>query len=294
MQNIFESDSTETEKYFRRFSNEVFVIKYGGSALDQANLMKHFLSDVARLYQKGVRVVLVHGGGPMLSRKMKEEKISVSFKNGLRVTSKETIRLAAQVFTEVNHQICDCLAQFSLPTQSIVNGTFITARLFDPQNSNNRVGMVDQIDISQFDLEKIPVVSSMGRLFNRQSVELDSEGVICESLLNLNADHLSAALASKLPARKLIYISDVNGIYKDCNEPASKINHITISEIKNLIKEGVLHGGMRYKVETAIEALKSGVKKVHFIDGTIEHSLLYEILTDEGIGTEIVHNGTRE
>ena len=283
-------DPQEAEKYYQRFHNKIFVIKYGGSALESSELMRHFLKSVAKLHHKGIFIVLVHGGGPMLSRKMKEYNIPVEFKNGLRVSSRETVLLAEKVFSEINQKICTHLNEISCKTQPFTHGSCISAELIDPKNEDNRVGRITNIQSSSFDLQKIPVVSSLGTLTD--SLGNVSAGNVSaqDRLLNLNADHLAVSLSHYIRARKLIYISDVNGIYANSNNPASKIDHITESEIERLMGQGVLHGGMQLKVRAALEALKGGVNKVHFIDGTIRNSLLYEVLTDKGMGTEIVHD----
>ena len=277
-------DSREVKKYYQRFREKVFVIKYGGSALRSDELMRHFLSSVAKLYHEGIKIALVHGGGPILSQKMEENNIQVTFENGLRVSTTETICLAKEVFSQINYKICESLQEFSCETQPLFRGDHVIAHLVDPTNPQNRVGKIKNIETKYFNLNKIPVMSSLGVQEGLQD-HLPKE----EKLLNLNADHLAVSLSDYLKARKLIYISDVNGIYRNNGDPSSKIDHITISEIEQLIKDNTLHGGMKLKVETAIEALKCGVNKVHFIDGSIKNSLLYEVLTDQGIGTEIVH-----
>ncbi len=278
-------DFREAEKYYHRFQNKIFLIKYGGSALKFDELMTHFLESVARLHHRQIKVVLVHGGGPTLSQKMKEHNIQVKFKDGLRVSTKKTISLAIKVFSEINQKICQSLQEFSCDTQSFSQGECISATLLNSKDPDNRVGLVKNIKTQYLDLQKIPVISSLGEM-----IDSEAHGIDEDRLLNLNADQLAVSLSHHLQVRKLIYISDVNGIYRKNSDPSSKIDHITESEIRELVKNGILHGGMKLKVETALEALKLGVNKVHFIDGTIQNSLLYEILTDQGFGTEIVHD----
>ncbi len=275
----------EVEKYYHRFQNKIFVVKYGGSALQSDELMKHFLKSVARLHHKEIKVILVHGGGPTLSQKMKECNIQIEFRSGLRVSTKKTVSLAIKAFSAINQKICKFLQEFSCSTQSFSQGEHISATLLDSKDHSNRVGVVQHIETQYFDFQKIPVVSSLGELIGSKNYTTYED-----RLLNLNADQLAVSLSYHLKAQKLIYISDVNGIYRKNNNPSSKINHITESEIRELVKIGILYGGMKLKVETALEALRLGVNKVHFIDGTIRNSLLFEILTDKGMGTEIVHD----
>ena len=273
----------QSAKYIEEFKGSVFILKYGGVALSDQESMEHTLKDVARLFQQGILIVVVHGGGPMLSKRMKKENIPVEFKDGLRITTREAIKIISEVFGELNQKICNVLNAFSCSTQSIISDPCIKGDLIDAKNTENRVGRICSIETDQIDLTKIPVISPMAA-FEDVNEQPASE------FLNVNADHLSVELAEPLNARKVIFISDVNGILTDVDDPASMIDHIRESEVKKLVKEGIIYGGMEYKVRMALEALKRGVNKVHFINGLKSNSLMAEILTESGIGTEIVHD----
>ncbi|MDH4262147.1 MAG: acetylglutamate kinase [Spirochaetia bacterium] len=272
----------EGEKYLKTFQNTTIVVKYGGAALEEKSMMNYFLEDVAQMKQHGINIVLVHGGGKMLSEKMKEKNLPVVFEKGMRKTTEQAAELASEVFAEMNQLICLKLQEFGSQAQSLVHGNVVSAKLMNESDPENRVGEVVEINAALIDTHYIPVISSIGKSID--------ENIPKGSYLNINADLLAVAVAQSVKARKLIFISDVNGIYLDHTRPETKLSHVTENEIFELIQKGVLHGGMQLKVEMALKALKSGVSKIHFIDGRIEHSLMYEIFTDKGIGTEIVHN----
>lgn len=286
----------EGQNYLAKFQGETFVVKYGGAALEEKETMHYFLEDVAEMKKNGINIILVHGGGKMLSRKMQEKNLPVIFENGLRKTTPEVAEIAKEAFAELNAMICEQLEQYGCKTLSLVHGRAVKARLMNPQDPQNRVGEVVSIEAGLIDIHTLPVISSVGQFFGQNGSADNESGLMKEdeiipygSVLNINADLLAVNVAESVKAKKLIFISDVNGIYLDHLRPETKLSHVTESEIMQLIEKGILHGGMKLKVEMALSALKSGVNKVHFIDGSIEHSLMYEIFTEKGIGTEIVH-----
>lgn len=275
----------EGEKYLKEFHNEIFVIKYGGAALEDPSMMDYFLEDVAAMKSHGIQVVLIHGGGKALTQKMEERDLEVKFVEGIRQTSPQAVKLAQEVFAQINHTICQRLNELGCQTQPLTHGRSVIASLIDPTRPENRVGKVEQILSDLIDTPHIPVLSSIG-----QSIGAPKDPLEKGELLNINADTLAIHVASALKARKIIYISDIDGIYIDINDPSTKLSHVTEREIEELIDKGVIHGGMQLKIRTALEGLKKGVRKVHFINGSVEHSLMIEIFTDRGIGTEIVHD----
>jgi len=278
-------NTAEGKKYLDLFKDELFVVKYGGAALENEKMMGYFLEDVASMQQHGIKIVIVHGGGKKLSRIMKELQIPVEFENGFRKTTEKTVKLAADVFNDLNQLICNYLNYLGTETTSYTYGNGIECRLIDQNRVENRVGIVSSINILFDHHNKIPVISSIG-----QSIGEPDDKLLKGEYLNLNADYLSVEIALKLKARKIIFISDVNGIYLKPQDSYSKIDHITENEIKELIDKNILTGGMRLKIEMSLRALKGGIKKVHYIDGRIKHSFMKEIFTDKGIGTEIVHS----
>lgn len=278
-------NTQEGKKYLDMFQGETFVLKYGGAALETPEMMGYFLEDVAEMKKHGINIVLVHGGGKRLSARMKEEKLPVTFENGLRQTSPEAAILAQKVFSELNKEVCQKLSEYGCQSTPLDQGRTIAARLIDPEKPHNRVGVVHEVHSDLINTANIPVISSVGCSVGPPVDEIE-EG----SLLNINADWMAVDVALAIRARKVIFISDVNGIYTDHNDSSTKLSHVTEGEIASLVERGILHGGMELKVNMALQALKGGVNKVHFIDGSIEHSLILEIFTDQGVGTEIVHN----
>ena len=274
--------SEEAQKYCKLFKDKIFIVKYGGAVLRSDKLMPFFLKNIAFMVKKGIRIVLVHGGGPHLSQKMQEHAIKVQFVNGMRVTTPETIKLAQEVFKSLNEQICRLLRKEDVLSISYTKGENISARLLDPLTLNNRVGLVDKINIPLPSVEEIPVVSSLGIMSAVSDHEQDM-------LLNLNADHLAVELGIHFKASKIIFISDVDGIYLDTKDSSTKLLHVDEDQIQELIDKQILRGGMKVKIQMALVALRNGVDKIHFIDGSNESSILQEVFTDQGVGTEIIH-----
>jgi len=275
--------SSETKYYIDKFKNTTFVVKYGGAALEDKNLMQYFLRDIAAIYKSGIKLILVHGGGKLLSQFMREVNLPVKFEDGMRVTTKETIPIAIKAFNTLNKQICNFLQSLNIPAMSLSgesSGLVNAEALFISDNNleiNNFVGKVKKINHDILgNLEKhIPIITSLG---------IGDDG----NIYNINADLVASKIASSLRVEKIIFISDVNGIYLDAEEPATHISHITPDEVNKLIANEKLKGGMKLKIELSLDALKNGVNKVHFINGKLDHSLLKEIFTHHGIGTEIV------
>lgn len=278
-------ETSEGQKYLEKFRGEIFVVKYGGAALERESMMDYFLEDIAGMAKRGIRIILVHGGGKFLSAKMKEKNIPVEFENGMRKTTPEVVEIAAEAFAELNARICERLKAFGVAAEGFTHGRLVDAKLHDPSRPENRIGDIVRIHPEVVSPGVLPVISSIGLSVGPPEDVLDQG-----SLLNINADLMAVRTAVAFHARKTVFISDVNGIYRDINNPASIISHATETEIQSLIEQGILAGGMRLKVEMALEALRGGVKKVHFIDGGLEHSIIREIFTDKGIGTEIVHD----
>jgi len=271
----------EGQKYLKKFKSDIFIVKYGGAALEDKENMRHFLEDISQMFSHGIKIILVHGGGKYLSEKMKAANIPVEFENGMRKTTVEAVKIATDAFAELNEEICNYIEYYGVKTQSITHGKYIWGNLIDNKRKENRVGIINKIDIDKINLNCIPVISSIAKSSGEQNI-------VKGSYLNINADHLAVEMAKAIQSRKIIFISNVNGIYLDENDPKSKIDHVTKKEIHNLIDKKILTGGMKLKIEMSMKALDNGVKKVHFIDGRIKHSIIQEIFTDQGLGTEIV------
>ncbi len=277
----------EALPYMQAYRDKTVLIKFGGSAMDDPELVKSLMRDIVVLESMGIDPVIVHGGGKAISKAMAEAGLEAKFVNGLRVTTPQAIDIVEKTLSaEINPGLVDMIRENGGSAVGI-SGTnvFIGEKLTERDKEGNPVdlGMVGRViscQISRVEealsLQLIPVISPLAR-------ELGTHHA-----LNVNADLAAAALAKELKPVKLIYISDVPGLLKDPNDLSCIIKSIDRREANQLIAEGVISGGMIPKIKSAMEALNAGVRKVHFIDGRLPHTLLLEIFTPEGVGTEIV------
>lgn len=263
--------------YIQKYNNKIVVVKYGGAAMTEENLKKDVMRDIVLMSSIGMKVVLVHGGGPEITSMLNKVGKKTEFINGLRVTDEETAEIVQMVLCgKINKNLVSMLQSYGGKAIGICghDGGLIKAKKI-----NEELGFVGEItSINKsviYDLlEKgyIPVISTVG---------CDDE----MNTYNINADTASSAIASALNAECLISMTDTAGLLLDKNNPDSLISKISVSEACRLIREGKIEGGMIPKAECCIEAIRRGVKKVFIIDGRIPHSILIETLTDEGIGT---------
>ena len=271
---------TQALPYIKRYNGEIVVIKYGGNAMIDETLKQQVMEDIALLWLIGVKVVLVHGGGPEISDMMKKLGKKPEFVDGLRVTDKETVDIVQMVLAgKVNKSLVTLLQMKGGHAVGLsgMDGGIIEARIKD-----ERLGYVGEITkirtrpITDL-LEKnyIPVVST---------VASDREG----NVYNINGDTAAAYIAGALGAARLIMMTDVAGILRDKDDPSSLITGITVPEARKLYEDGVISGGMIPKVDCCIEAINAGVQTVTIMDGRIPHAILMELLTDEGAGTMVV------
>ena len=277
----------EALHYFQSFRDAIVVVKFGGSAMEDPAHVEGVLEDIAFMECVGMRLVLVHGGGKAISRGMQEDGIESRFLHGLRVTCERSIRVVERVLkSDINPRIVKLLndkgAQATgLHGEKIFHVTRKTG--VDAETGKELdwgfVGEPGEVDtapiLSLLDENVIPVITPLG-------VGED------EKTHNINADVAAAAVAKALRARKLVFLSDVPGLLRDVDDPESLISTLKLGEVERLIEEGIIAGGMLPKINSCIEALRAGVRKVHMIDGRIQHSLLLEMFTDKGVGTEIV------
>ncbi len=273
---------TQALPYIKRYNGEVVVIKYGGNAMIDENLKQQVMEDIALLWLIGVKVVLVHGGGPEINDLMKKLGKQPVFVDGLRVTDKETVDIVQMVLAgKVNKSLVTLLQMKGGHAVGLsgMDGGILEAKIKD-----ERLGFVGEITkvrtrpITDL-LEKnyIPVVST---------VASDRQG----NVYNINGDTAAAYIAGALGAARLIMMTDVAGILQDKDDPTSLITGITVPEAKKLKEDGIISGGMIPKVDCCIEAIGAGVKTVTIMDGRIPHAILMELLTDEGAGTMVVGN----
>lgn len=270
---------TEALPYIRRFQGKTVVIKYGGSAMTDEALRTTFAGDVALLSLVGIHAVVVHGGGPQISRAMGQAGVEPQWLEGLRVTDTETLRVVQSVLAgEINPDIVRLLSGHGALA---AGATGIDGRLFTTRIVDDRLGFVGEVDnvnpaIIHGMLERgiVPVVAPLG-------IGADGE------VYNINADTAAGALAEALGAHKLVYLTDIEGLYRDLGDQDSLMPRVGISELEEMITSGSASAGMVPKLRSCISAMKAGVEQAHILDGRVQHALLLEIFTPEGIGTMV-------
>ena len=265
--------------YIKKYSGKVVLIKYGGNAMQTESLKQQVMEDIALLWLIGVKVVLVHGGGPEISQTMKALGKEAVFVDGLRVTDAETMDIVQMVLAgKVNKSLVNLIQTKGGHAIGVsgVDGGIIEAQVKDPRLG--LVGKITKIRTQPIEdmLEKnyIPVISTIAS---------DRQG----NTYNINGDTAAAHIAGALGAERMFLMTDIAGILRDKDDPSTLIPHVTTTEAKALQEEGVISGGMIPKVECCIEALEHGVKNVVIMDGRTPHSILMELLTDEGAGTMV-------
>ena len=270
---------TQALPYIRQYTDKVIVVKYGGNAMVNDVLKQQVMEDIVLLSLIGIKVVLVHGGGPEINDVMNKVGKKAEFVNGLRVTDKETVDIVQMVLAgKVNKTLVNLLMMKGGKAMGIsgIDGHLIKAKVKDERLGY--VGEITDINIKPiYDiLEKgyIPVVSTLG---------CDEDG----NVYNINGDTAAAKIAGAMRAERLIMMTDIAGILRDREDPRSLISELTVSEAKQLYIDGVISGGMIPKVDCCIDAIESGVENVTIMDGRVPHSILMELLTDEGAGTMV-------
>lgn len=268
--------------YIRMYNGKVIVIKYGGNAMVSEELKQQVMQDLVLLWLIGVKVVLVHGGGPEITDTLKAVGKETQWVDGLRVTDKETAEIVQMVLAgKINKSLVNLLETKGGKAMGIsgIDGQMIKAEIKDERLGF--VGKITDVNVEPINdlLEKgyIPVVSTIG---------CDNQG----NVYNINADTAAAYIAGKLNAERLITMTDIAGILKDKNDPSSLIAHIDTVGIRKLIEDGTISDGMIPKVQCCLDAIDMGVNRVIIMDGRVEHSLLIETLTDEGAGTMVAED----
>ncbi|MBP82518.1 MAG: acetylglutamate kinase [Verrucomicrobiales bacterium] len=278
----------EALPYLQEFRGKTFLIKVGGSAMDDPALVRRLLRDVVFMEVAGINPVIVHGGGKAISAAMHESGLEAKFVGGQRVTTDAAMEIVEKTLSgKINRGLVQGIESFGGRAIGVAgNETFIGQRLTGWSDEENRevelgrVGRVTGFDLSKIHAalasEIVPVVSPVA---SEEGTKLS---------LNVNADLAASALAAELKASKLVYLSDVLGLMRDPSDQSTLIDSLNVEEAEGLIGGGVISGGMIPKVRSSVEAINAGVGKIHMVDGRISHSLLLEIFTEKGIGTEIV------
>ncbi len=278
----------EALPYIQKFLDKIILVKFGGSAMEEAETVHGALRDIAFLAAAGLKPILVHGGGKAISAELKKLNIEPVFINGLRCTCAQTIKVVDRVLHDpINAGLVqflrrDCGADAAAVSgKNILRCERITAR--DNETGNERdlgfVGKVVNVDTAQINWilsrRQIPVITPLACDMNGQ-------------IFNINADMAACVIAAQMKVCKLVFLSDVPGVLRDPENPKSLISTIYCDQIPHMAKEGIITGGMLPKLQSAAQAISDGVGKVHLIDGRLRHALLLEIFTDQGIGTQIL------
>ncbi|MCQ2475259.1 MAG: acetylglutamate kinase [Clostridia bacterium] len=284
MEDIFSNSQraeilTQALPYIKRYNGKIVVVKYGGNAMINQQLKEQVMEDIVLLRLIGVKIVLVHGGGPEINELMERLGKKAEFVDGLRVTDKETVDIVQMVLAgKVNKTLVNML---EMNGGKAVGLSGMDGRLIEAKIKNEKLGYVGEITninikpvTDLLEKEYIPVISTLG---------CDKEG----NTYNINGDTAAAFIAGSLEAERLIMMTDIAGVLKDKDDPSTLIPEISIEEAASLYESGIISGGMIPKVDCCIEAIHRGVKNVVIMDGRVPHSILMELLTNEGAGTMV-------
>ena len=277
----------EALPYIQRFNRKIIVVKYGGSAMVDEELKARVIQDVTLLKLVGFKPIIVHGGGKKISRWVGKVGMKPEFKNGLRVTDEATMELAEMVLGKVNKSLVQLVESLGVRAIGISGKDGRLLSVKKKYANGEDIGFVGDVtnvnaDILYDLLEKdfLPIICPVG---------LDDDN----NTYNINADDAACAIAKAMKAEKLAFLTDIEGVYKDPQDSSTLISELTVSEAHKLVGDGYIGGGMLPKINNCIEAIESGVSRVHILDGRIPHCLLLEIFTNKGIGTAILNDSER-
>jgi acetylglutamate kinase len=272
----------EALPYIQRFNRKIIVVKYGGSAMIDEELKEHVIQDVTLLKLVGFKPIIVHGGGKEISHWVEKTGMTPEFVGGLRKTDAPTMEIAEMVLNRVNKSLVQMVQQIGVNAVGISGkdgGLLKVKKKYAGGEDIGYVGEITQVDpkvlMDLLEKDFLPVVCPIG---------LDDQF----ETYNINADDAACAIAQAVHAEKLAFLTDIEGVYKDPEDPSTLISELTVSEAKQLMESGYIGGGMLPKLQNCIEAVENGVSRVHILDGRIAHCLLLEIFTNKGIGTAIL------
>ena len=275
----------EALPYIQRFNRKIIVVKYGGSAMSNEELQKNVIKDVALLKLVGFKPIIVHGGGKEISRWVGKVGKEAKFVNGLRVTDKETMEIAEMVLGKVNKELVTLVESLGVKAIGISGKDGGLLKVNKKLSQGQDIGYVGDIK------EVNPAILN-------ELLEKDFLPIVCPvglgddfATYNINADDAACAIARAMKAEKLAFLTDIEGVYRDPEDTSSLISELFVNEAKALIENGNVGGGMIPKLQNCIDAIESGVNRVHILDGRIQHCLLLEIFTNKGIGTAILREG---
>lgn len=276
--------------WIRKFRDTTTVIKLGGSVVEHPDSLRHLLLDIVFLSTLGMRIVVVHGGGKAISRAMDDAGIESTWVQGRRYTDDATLAIVERVLaTELNHELVAKLEEYggrAVSLNFLSTNVLFGERLELDGPDGTRLDLGHVGEVTKVDRLTIDNLMYAGQVPVIPSMALSADG----QKLNVNADTAATAVAAAIGAEKLVVLSDIPGVLRDVNDPESLIPHITAAEARTMIADGTIAGGMIPKIEGCLDTLAQGVKKIHIIDGRLRHSLLLEIYTTSGVGTELVRD----
>jgi acetylglutamate kinase len=284
MENIIKKASVlvEAVPYIDKYRRKTFVIKYGGSILHDDAIRHQVLQDIVFLSYVGIRIILVHGGGPNISNRLREIGIEPEFHNGIRVTDEKTLEVVIKELDEINGQIVKELKALKGDVTGLKGHENIV--MVEKKKSDRDLGFVGTI--TNIELKVLARHLRQGRITVVAPLGISTD----HQPHNVNADEVAAAIASSMRAEKFVLLTNVPGVMKDPKDPTTLFSTLTKSEVDKLKKEGIISGGMIPKVDSCMEALAAGIPKAHIIDARMDRALLLEIFTDTGVGTQIVQD----
>ena len=269
----------EALPYIQKFNRKIIVVKYGGSAMSDEELQRHVIQDVTLLKLVGFKPIIVHGGGKAISSWVRKTGKEAQFINGLRVTDRETMEIAEMVLGRVSKNLVTMVEELGVKAVGISGKDSAMLKVKKRLSGGQDIGYVGEITkvdpkilFDMMDHDYLPIVAPIG---------LDDQF----ETYNINADEAACAIAKAVGADKLVYLTDVEGLYRDFEDKASFISRISVTEAEELIADGMIGGGMLPKLSNCTEAVRGGVKRVHILDGRVPHSILLEIFTNKGNGT---------
>ena len=269
----------EALPYIQKFNRKIIVVKYGGSAMSDEELQRHVIQDVTLLKLVGFKPIIVHGGGKAISSWVRKTGKEAQFINGLRVTDKETMEIAEMVLGRVSKNLVTMVEELGVKAVGISGKDSAMLKVKKRLSGGQDIGYVGEITkvdpkilFDMMDHDYLPIVAQIG---------LDDQF----ETYNINADEAACAIAKAVGADKLVYLTDVEGLYRDFEDKSSFISRISVTEAEELIADGMIGGGMLPKLSNCTDAVRGGVKRVHILDGRVPHSILLEIFTNKGNGT---------
>ena len=278
----------EALPYIQKYNRKIIVVKYGGSAMESEELQKNVIKDVTLLKLVGFKPIIVHGGGKAISKWVGKVGKEAQFVNGLRVTDEETMEIAEMVLNRVNKCLVRMVQELGVKAIGISgkdSGLLMAKKKLSGGQDIGYVGEVETVDpkilYDLLDNDYLPIIAPVGMNEHFET-------------FNINADDAACAIAKALHAEKLAFLTDIEGVYKDINDPSTFISRLTCSEADALISSGNIGGGMLPKLANCTDAVKEGVQRVHILDGRIPHCLLLEFFTNKGVGTMFMPDGADE